>query len=271
MKALKNLMPKTGKQKSLENISTDISTLHKSESRLNSALSIHAKSPSFSTTTTDFNGIRSKPGSPVYNHNHRITYMTPTSLEKLRNSLLSETKNNTASNSILTSNKHTKTNSLNIQLEPSASEYVYEDLDKAENERIRKNYEEYRRVFQNRLVLDKKKNLLYTKPEEQTLAENEEFEVNTDRIMRHLEEKYKGLNPEKLMKQMIKDPEPPKPDKHFHRDKLHIENLRVRSKNLIDSQIKILKNNKIATEAKNQIDKITVESAEIVDKLTIEK
>lgn len=65
-----------------------------------------------------------------------------------------------------------------------------------------------------------------------------------------MQDKYKGLNPNKVLSEIFKRSSNTGEVKHHQRNKIHIENIRHRAKNLIDSQIKILKNSKIAEESK---------------------
>jgi len=163
-----------------------------------------------------------------------------------------------------------------VQLDLAANEVVYEDLQKEEAELAKaynKDYEEYKKNF-HRLVLDSEKNLLYIKPNVVKIGKAEvigDEEMTTERLLISLEGKYKSLNPEKVVNQLLKETlRPQKPQYHI-KGKRHVEDVKNQAKSVLDSQIKAMKYEKIVNETKAQIDKMSLASIEALEKVSLEK
>src|SRR5690606_32913783 len=124
------------------------------------------------------------------------------------------------------------------------------------------------------LVLDSEKNLLYIKPNVVKIGKAEvigDEEMTTERLLISLEGKYKSLNPEKVVNQLLKETlRPQKPQYHI-KGKRHVEDVKNQAKSVLDSQIKAMKYEKIVNETKAQIDKMSLASIEALEKVSLEK
>mmetsp|Transcript_26682 Transcript_26682/g.23635 ORF Transcript_26682/g.23635 Transcript_26682/m.23635 type:complete len:107 (+) Transcript_26682:401-721(+) len=104
-------------------------------------------------------------------------------------------------------------------LEADADEIIYEDPDQKERDKIQKAYEEYKRDF-DRLVMDEDKNLIYTKPSKVKFDPHKgrnanDDEPNTDRVVKEMQEKYRGLNANKIISEIFKKSDKKDDVKHF--------------------------------------------------------
>jgi len=194
----------------------------------------------------------------------KSSFLTKDSLSNMRRSLLTDSR------------EIKRTGPKVVQLEPAANEVVYEDLQKEEVEAAKamnKEYEEYKKNF-HRLVLDSEKNLLYIKPNVIKVGKTEvigDEEMTTERLLISLEGKYKSLNPEKVVNQLLKETlKPQKPQYHI-KGKRHVEEVKNQAKSVLDSQIKAMKYEKIVNETKAQIDKMSLASIEALEKVSLEK
>lgn len=199
----------------------------------------------------------------------KSSFLTRDSLHNLRRSLVSD-------------NKDTRKSGFNrVQLEPAASEIVYEDLKREEQgdggKVVNKEYEEYKKNF-HRLVLDNEKNLLYVKPNAAAVAavtRNQEGigneEMTTERLLISLEGKYKSMNPEKVVNQLLKETSKAQKSQFHIKGKRHVEDVKNQAKVVLDSQIKAMKYEKIVNEAKAQIDRTSLAGIEALERITIEK
>lgn len=194
----------------------------------------------------------------------KSSFLTKDSLLNMRRSLLNDSR------------EVKKTGLKVVQLEPAANEVVYEDLQKEEAEAAKamnKDYEEYKKNF-HRLVLDSEKNLLYIKPNEIKVGKTEVIgneEMTTERLLISLEGKYKSLNPEKVVNQLLKETMKPQKPQYHIKGKKYVEEVKSQAKNILDSQIKAMKYEKIVNETKSQIDKMSLASIEALEKVSLEK
>ena len=196
----------------------------------------------------------------------KSSFLTRDSLHNLRRSLVSD-------------NKEPKKSGFNkVQLEPAASEIVYEDLKKEDQgeggKAVNKEYEEYKKNF-HRLVFDNEKNLLYVKPSTVTVDKKYEGigdeEMTTERLLISLEGKYKSMNPDKVVNQLLKETSRPQKPQFHIKGKRHVEDVKNQAKTVLDSQIKAMKYEKIVNEAKAQIDRTSLAGIEALERVTIEK
>ena len=118
---------------------------------------------------------------------------------------------------------------------------------------FRKNYEDFKRNYP-RFVFDQEKNLIYCKPTE--LDVNELDFLPTEKVIRKLEDKYKELKPAEIAAKIIQKSEKPAEIPGYQRVKRSIEEAHKKSKSIIDKGIEKMKNQKLANEAKIQIDGI---------------
>ena len=165
-----------------------------------------------------------------------------------------------------------------MHLEAAAGEIVHEDVTKedqmAELAKLsNKDYLEYKKNF-HRLVFDSEKNLLYIKPSTIKVGKPEvvgDEEMTTERLLISLEGKYKSLNPEKVVSQLLKEQMKPQKPQYHIKGKRHVEDVKNQAKNVLDSQIKAMKYEKIVNETKVQIDKMSLASIEALEKVSLEK
>jgi len=194
----------------------------------------------------------------------KSSFMAKDSLQNMRRSLLSDSK-------------ESKKNLNRIQLDPAAGEIVHEDVTKedqmAELAKLNnKDYQEYKKNF-HRLVFDSEKNLLYIKPSTIKVGKPEvvgDEEMTTERLLISLEGKYKSLNPEKVVSQLLKEQMKPQKPQYHIKGKRHVEEVKNQAKNVLDSQIKAMKYEKIVNETKVQIDKMSLASIEALEKVSLE-
>lgn len=194
----------------------------------------------------------------------KSSFLTKDSLLNMRRSLLSD-------------GKEVKKTVHRVQLEPAASEIVYEDYMKEEQgdgaKIVNKEYEEYKKNF-HRLVLDSEKNLLYMKPNSVKVGKPEyigDEEMTTERLLISLEGKYKSLNPEKVVSQLLKETSKPQKPQYHIKGRKHVEEVKNHAKSVLDAQIKAMKYEKIVNETKVQIDKMSLASMEALEKVSLEK
>jgi len=175
---------------------------------------------------------------------------------------------------VVSDSKDVKRTAHRVQLEPAASEIVYEDFNEHgdKGKAANKEYEEYKKNF-HRLVLDSEKNLLYMKPSTMKVGKSEyigDEEMTTERLLISLEGKYKSLNPEKVVSQLLKETSKPQKPLYQIKGKKHVEEVKNQAKCVLDSQIKAMKYEKIVNETKVQIDKMSLASMEALEKVSVE-
>jgi len=252
MKAISKLNLSSGKSSIPD--SSDRETYHTfyKTTREQSSASKHTKSQSALLMTPERPSTSKQTPLTAPEKKFRLTNLTAESFDKFRQRLLDSKKELVDARLIL---------------DPSASEMIYEEGDQFPNQEFYRQYQIYKRN-QHRFVVDQNKNLIYVKAEDKV---HDLDYLATQKALKKLEEKYRGLKPEDVVKHIINKSEEPDAIPQYARDKQKVENIRIKSKALIDSKLDRLKSDMIAKEAKAEIDKVTVENAEIVERLIAEK
>lgn len=135
----------------------------------------------------------------------------------------------------------------------------------------RKEYEEYKKSFE-KVVFRKDHTLARSvlRPKDYIAHPQSQLaDIETERAIKKLDEKYKGFNPNIL-------PHRPQTARHtmtpsFQKLKQHFDVVKQKKQDILESHLRGLKNDKVIQSARSEIRRVSMETAEEVSKYKFEK
>ena len=174
---------------------------------------------------------------------------------------------------------HKATRSLRILISPDHSELSYNNKKPVkpstplQKHSEQQDYDIFKKSF-DAVVLDKDKHLSKSSLKikvNKTMEENlpQADELNTDRMIEKLDNKYKGFNPKKS--HHTRNPSSQTMTSFQNSNKKHVDQVKRMKIDVLNSNLRSLRNDKVISVAKGEVHRASLEAAEHVDKYKAEK